>query len=437
MKNIFFLFLFLQTAFLSAQSTYKSSSDLLIKNVSVISMKTNEVLRNQDVLIVKGKISLIGKTKNSKNKNVAVLNGTGKFIMPSLSDAHVHFPETELAMEQVLKMNLINGVTKLRSMRGDWKHVEWRKKFNSENSYYPKLYISPPPILRTYDLTVDQLTSFVKATKENGFDFIKILSLKNEKFFTQLDSLSKKYKIGIGGHYPSLSEGKQLSNEQVFNSNYKSFEHLGGLFGQSEEEIVKRISLLKDNNLAICPTLSWYNIGSGKHSADEYRKLRGMEFVPKSQLELWISETLKYREKIGVEAYNKEVVSEMKSLDQKYRIIKKLNDAGVNMILSPDASSKYMTAGFNVLEEMLLLKNADLSNFSILKMDTVNFATFLNEDYGTIEVGKNADFIVLGNNPLDDLNALTDVQGVFYNNHFIGEKELKSIKIELLSTVSE
>ncbi|WP_157505174.1 amidohydrolase family protein, partial [Flavobacterium tegetincola] len=94
------------------------------------------------------------------------------------------------------------------------------------------------------------------------------------------------------------------------------------------------------------------------------------------------------------------------SCRRKYRIIKQLHDAGVPMILRTDASGKYMVAGFSVLGEMELLKNKKLSNDEILKMTTSNFANLFNENYGILEVGKDADFIILNSNPLEDLQTL-------------------------------
>ena len=241
----------------------------------------------------------------------------------------------------------------------------------------------------------------------------------------------------IAGHYPRLASGNELNEEVIFNSNYTSFEHLGGLAGESTETIARRIALLKEKGVTICPTLSWYSVGSGKYTIEESRKMPGMEFVPKAKMEEWVESTNKYREKMGVTAFNEEVVNELQALDEKYQIIKQLYHAGVPMILSPDSSSKYMIAGFSVLGEMQLLKNANLSNYEILKMATVNFSNFFNENYGTIEVGKNADFILLNNNPLDDLNTLKNVQGVYYNYHFLDKKALDAMRSSVLKTVEK
>lgn len=432
MQKLIILVTLLFTNYFISQA---QEADFIIKNVSIVSMKDNVVLNNKMLAIKDGIIIEIGDKLKIKAKET--IDAKGKFIMPSLSDAHVHFPSTEEELENVMKLNLINGVTKLRSMRGDWKHYDWRAKYNTKGSFYPKLYLSAPPISRNMDWTTAEIEEFVKASKDRNLDLIKILSIKSQSMFKQLDSICKKYKMPIAGHYPRLASGNELNEDVVFNSNYTSFEHLGGLAGESAVTIARRIALLKNKKMTICPTLSWYSVGSGRYTIEESRTMPGMEFIPKAKIEEWVEGTSKSREKMGVTAFNEEVVNELKALDEKYKIIKQLNEAQVPMILSPDASGKYMIAGFSVLGEMQLLKNANLSNYEILKMATVHFSNFFNANYGTLEVGKDADFILLDTNPLADLNSLKKVEGVYYNYHFLDKKALDAMQSSVLTAVEK
>lgn len=232
-KSIILLLLVLSNCFMSQAQ----EPDFIIKNVSIVSMKDNVVLKNKTIGIKEGKIIKIAdKIKGSAKE---IVNAKGKYLMPSLSDAHVHFPATEEEMQTTLKLNLINGITKLRSMRGDWNHILWRDNFNAIDSYFPKLYLSPTPISRGHDLSSIEIEDFVKAAKKHNIDFIKILSVKNQSTFKLLDSICAKYEIPLAGHYPRLASGNELNEAIVFNSNYTSFEHLGGLAGENDETITK------------------------------------------------------------------------------------------------------------------------------------------------------------------------------------------------------
>ena len=432
MQKIILFFVLAITQTLFSQTTF----DLVFKNVNIVSMENDKVLLNQNIAILNGKIMVIENAKKSKLKAKKTIDLKGKYIMPSLADAHVHLPENEEELQRMFDLNLINGVTKLRSMRVDWKHKEWQNKYNTINSIYPKIYLSAPPISRNMDATTEQLETFVKAVKEHNYGFIKILSIKSHEVFSRLDSLCKKYDVPLGGHFPRVAMGNSLNEDVFFNSNYKSIEHLGGLVGEPNL-FESRIQAIKKNNIYICPTLLWYSIGSGQYSYDQLEKLDGMEFVSKLTMQEWITKTKEYRTKIGEQVYKDEVAKELKELQEKYQVIARLQKEGIKMLLSPDASSKYMMTGCNMINEMELLKNANLSNFEILQMATVNFATFHKEYNGVIKVNKPADFIILDQNPLEDLQTLKNIKGVYFNYNYLDTKTLEDMKKKWLATASK
>lgn len=405
-----------------AQEPYEV--DYLFKNASVLTMADDTLLAHKNILVKDGIIKEISGTKTHLIKARHSIDLKGKFIIPSLSDAHVHLPENKDDLEKFLILNLINGVTKLRSMRGDWNHLEWRNEYNSETSVFPKLYLSAPPISQKDDFTSEQLEKYMDKAKD--FDFIKILSVKDDILFNQLDSVCKINNISIGGHFPN-----NVSDDLVFKSNYTSFEHLGGLT-ELPELTANRLEEIKKNNIFICPTLSWYSIGSGRYSYDELRNQPGMQYIQKEIVDDWIDKTKQYREKIGKTAYEIEVEGELKKLDLKYQVIKKIHGLGIKMLLSPDSSSKYMVSGFGVVGEIELLKNSGLSNFEILEMATSNFATFFNGNYGTIAIGKDADFIVVNDNPLKNSNTLKTIEGVFINKQFLDKDDLNKLSESII-----
>lgn len=421
MRKIILLLLF-STQLLWGQES--KTIDYLFTNVNILTMNNDKVLENQFVYINEGIIIDIANKKSGTIKARQTIDLKGKFIMPSLSDAHVHLPKKESEMEKFLILNLINGVTSLRSMRGKWDHLAWRKKYNTTTSIYPKLYLSAPPFSKNHDQTREELIDFMEKAK--AFDFIKILSVKDQVLFEALDSLCTIHNMDIGGHFPH-----NISDSNLFKSNYTSFEHLGGLIG-APESFESRLKEIKMNNIFICPTLSWYSVGSGRYSYEELRERNGMEYISKTVMDNWIEKTKQYRNKIGKEAYEKEVKDELKMLEHKFEVIKKMKKEGIHMLLSPDCSAKYMITGFGMIDEMKLLKNAQLSNFEIFEMATVNFARFFKANNGTIEKGKDADFIILESNPLKDLETLKTIQGLFFNGNYLDKKALNKLSNSIL-----
>ena len=280
----------------------KDSLNYILENVNIIPINENIVLRKKTLIITNGIIERIIDSKdNYIKKHYKVINLKGKYIMPTLSDAHVHLPKDEKELEKFFILNLINGVTKLRSMRGNWSHYDWKKKYNTTNSIYPELYLSAPPIHRKHNLSEEQVISYVESAKKQEFNFIKILSIKDEITFKILDSICKINNIPLGGHFP-----KNIPDKVIFKSNYTSFEHLGGLIG-NKTNFTQRLNQIKHKDIFICPTLKWYEISGGLLSISEMQQEPGVQYIDSNIKKEWVEKSKSYRNKLGVDAFNEEV----------------------------------------------------------------------------------------------------------------------------------
>ena len=133
MKISIFLFLFLLAGEIAPAQTNKASTIAFV-NVNVIPMDHERVLRNQTVIVRNGIISDIGDAGKVKVAKDAVrIDGSGKFLIPGLTDMHVHlmsdedeFPES-LALDE-FRVMLANGVTTIRLMTGTPEQLVWRAK---------------------------------------------------------------------------------------------------------------------------------------------------------------------------------------------------------------------------------------------------------------------------------------------------------------------
>ncbi len=104
------------------------------------------------------------------------------------------------------------------------------------------------------------------------------------------------------------------------------------------------------------------------------------------------------------------------SLKNSKQGILRLHQAGVPIVMGSDTVyvqfALYAFHGYTSLREIELLGEAGLSAAEAIKAATVTPAGMLGLDskIGTIEVGKEADLIVVSNNPLIDLRALRNIQ---------------------------
>ncbi|HYC28382.1 MAG TPA: hypothetical protein VEB42_06185, partial [Chitinophagaceae bacterium] len=96
------------------QSIDNREKEVVFRNVDVIPMDRNVVLRRQDVVVKGGIITAIGPTTKIKYSNDAhVVDGKGRYLLPGLAEMHAHVPPVdELApMEDVVKLFALMGIT--------------------------------------------------------------------------------------------------------------------------------------------------------------------------------------------------------------------------------------------------------------------------------------------------------------------------------------
>jgi imidazolonepropionase-like amidohydrolase len=102
-------------------------------------------------------------------------------------------------------------------------------------------------------------------------------------------------------------------------------------------------------------------------------------------------------------------------------LTKLFDDAGVRMMVGTDGGGQ--APGQSIHQEFDELAKAGLSPFKILQMTTLYPAEFLGRTatMGSIEVGKNADIVLLDGNPVESVQNLHSIAGVvragFYYSH--------------------
>lgn len=84
MRQLFMLLLFASIQTLSAQT--------IIKNITVIDVENKKLLTGYTVVAQNGKIISAANNKTFRlPEGAAVIDGTGKYLVPGFADAHVHF----------------------------------------------------------------------------------------------------------------------------------------------------------------------------------------------------------------------------------------------------------------------------------------------------------------------------------------------------------
>jgi hypothetical protein len=156
-----------------------------LHNVNIIDVNSNDVLYDYTILINNDKISDILPYKNYiANDTVQSIILKGKFVVPGLIDAHVHFAtdpteERRDNAEKVLKEMLLTGITSVRDMAGDARTLSSLSRnalvgdIMAPNIYYSSLmagskFFSDPRTIATAQGGISGKMPYMKAIGDNS-----------------------------------------------------------------------------------------------------------------------------------------------------------------------------------------------------------------------------------------------------------------------------
>lgn len=114
----------------------------------------------------------------------------------------------------------------------------------------------------------------------------------------------------------------------------------------------------------------------------------------------------------------------LKVKDAHVENVKKAYDKGIQIALGTDAGTPFNYHN-NTAYEMELLARLNIPNMDILKIATINYAKCVGveKDYGSIEVGKQADLVCLEENPLDNISNVRKINRVIQSGKIVVENK--------------
>ncbi|MBA2610978.1 MAG: amidohydrolase family protein [Bacteroidetes bacterium] len=418
--RLIFIFLFL--------SGIAFSQSLILKNVTVIPVNHDVVITNCNVYIRNEKIEKIEAFATKQvMKGYTVIDCSGKYLVPGLADMHAHFPDKDspIKLQEYLRLNLAAGVTTLRSMRGEAGHLALRDSVILGKKIAPEIYVSYIFPTRDTLLTKDSIEKIVVCAKSKKYDFIKYLGGINETNFNYLIESCKKNEFPIAGHaYKSLPRSIEAG--------FTSVEHYQPLLSAYQKDSLNFKRILEDmkvKGIAFCPTLSFYHIFSFEFPEKVLLERKGMEYVSAKVKSEWLKEyndALKSTKDKLKDDFKIKYLDVYQAQFAKFnKLFKQAVGAGVLVLLSPD-DGIFNVPGFGMYEEMKLYKNAGLSNYQILKCATLNAAIYFKQQkqWGSVEVGKKANLLLLNANPLENIENIKQVEGTLLNGKYYSQKEL-------------
>ena len=115
------------------------------------------------------------------------------------------------------------------------------------------------------------------------------------------------------------------------------------------------------------------------------------------------------------------------------------DETGVAMISGTDTPGQWDVAGVALHRDFDLLQDDGLSPLKILQMTTLNPAIFLGRQstMGTVEVGRNADLVLLERDPTRSTQNLHRIQGVVRAGRYYAKADLARLQDEVARRASD
>jgi hypothetical protein len=402
-------------------------------------MTSEDILRSANVLIKHGRVISL-RAKSVEVRSAALrLNGAGKYLIPGLADGHVHLPTSVNLREAMCDLLIANGVTHVVDLAGASVQLRFREDVREGRTRGPSLYVSGPPLGDPHGhntvTSANEIERSVLAYKREGYDLIKLRGDLSLEAYRRLNSVAQQKSIKVVGHAPrNLGVQRMLDERQDAVAHIEEYLYAYFYYRRNIEapplEINAQTRWLAERTAAagttVITTLAVFR-GIPEQISDLEQVLNRAEVqrMPMSLGTLWNwwAPGDSYRSRFGVDR--------IPWFERQYRIMTGMalafQRAGVRLVAGTDTPTPAMVPGFSIHDELHELVKAGLSPYQALRSATVNPGAFLHasSDFGTIEVGKRANLVLLTGNPLENISHTRHIDGVILQGQWYSKQALQ------------
>ncbi|CAM3305991.1 Adenine deaminase [Flavobacterium longum] len=449
-------------------------SQTYITDVTLADVEKHRMLPGKTVVINGTVITDVKSGKVPIPVGATVIDGSGKFLMPGMTDAHVHFfqngglyarpdaidlrylmpydKEIKSSHDNftpALRRYLANGITTVIDPGATYHFLKHKQELAGQTQAATVLMSGP--LLTTYlpevykDLgddapfhlvqTPDDARKMVREQLAHKPDFIKIWYIANGEG-KDMEATARKYlpvvqAIIDESHKNNIKVAVHAT--ELFTATLSAESGCDYLVHSVEDQLIPDsfVQLLKKKKVVLCPTLvvsDGYEDTFGQKLNISNHDLRMAD--PHQMGSLLDLKHL--ADTALVNAYRKYTVSDkqLKRVLEANSIcmknLKKLADGGVTIATGTDAGNIGTLHASSYLDEILRMREAGLSNWQILEASTLGGAKVLGkqQSLGSIAKGKKADLVLLDADPSANIENVTKINKVIHNGVVLQPEKL-------------
>ncbi len=406
---------------------------LLLNNVHLLSKDGRQWQMNQQLVIRNGRIEHIGVADVVRPSGYQVVDAKGAYVIPGLFDMHVHALDP-----QYLALSLSYGVTSVRNMGGYPVHLRWKKQLQEGQWLGSNLFVSSPilngdvyfdPFTQQRVTDPDHARELVARYQAQGWDLIKVYEGLGADVYAAIVDEALARGMLIAGHVPYDAIKQNYEAAAALTS----IEHVEELFDGplndrfDYQKLTSIAQQLKIMGVAVTPTLTVFDHLTQLSTHKQSFK-RDIPFEYMNPFHRWVMD--QFDGNRWMVASQKQAQYNQKVNRFQRDIVAELSRHDVELLVGTDWGAIYTIPGLATHQELMLLSESGLSSDMILRAATMNAARALNvdADYGSIEVGKIADLVVVMEDPLKDLSRLRAPQAVIKMGQYLDREDLLVIR---------
>ncbi len=376
-----------------------------------------------------------------------IVDGAGKTVIPGLVDMHVHYLGDRATIDRQFRTQLYFGVTTARSIGADdAENVALMLEAHAGRPDAPRVFTAGRGFtapdgfnaaLAQQPTTEEEAREMVRELAGQGVHFVKmwvnVVAEPGDTISPEIRTAIVDEAIANGlvpvAHIDDEADGRQLVEaglRDFLHSTVLTFGPGAGAPVDDPEPSAEFIRMCVEGGVAFTPTLSI--VQNNWHFAEHPELLEDAElraaFNPDA-LARW--EDPEARAEV-VEAADFE--DRRAAFRQVQDFVKTMHDAGVRVALGTDAGTPNVPMGWGVHHELELYVEAGLTPMQALVAATATGASLTppvgEAEFGTLEVGKIADLVVLDADPLADIRNTLAIDRVMKAGAWVDRDALLS-----------